>query len=92
MPGLNWKVYNLRFHTVHTDPNELDIWIEGDVVKVRMRNAGGSFTGETQSPKIWPASGFDHMNFDYHCDKGGFEKIEFDFGVTHQFVDGRTLP
>lgn len=92
VPGLNWKVYNLRFHTVETNPDELDVWMEGDVVKVRMRNAGGSFTGETQSPKVWPAHGYDHMNFDYHCDKGGFQKIEFDFGLTKQFVDGRTLP
>lgn len=66
--------------------------MEGDLVKVRMRNAGGSFTGDAYSPKLWPASGFNHHQFDFHCDKGGFAKIEVDFGITKQFVDGRTLP
>jgi hypothetical protein len=90
--GINWQVKNMRFHTVDIAVHDLDVWLDGDLMKVRMRDAGGSFTGDTYSPKMWPASGWNHMGFDFHADKGGFKKIEFDLGVTKQFVDGRTLP
>lgn len=65
VPGLNWKVQNVRFHSVHTNDDEIDIWIEGDLVKVRMREAGGSFTGVALSPRLWPDSGWHTNNFNF---------------------------
>lgn len=65
----------MRFHTVDVDPSDLDVWLEGEKMMVRMYNAGGSFTGDTYSPKMWPLEGWNHMGFDFHCDKGGFKAI-----------------
>lgn len=89
---VGWWVSNMKFHTVNIDNSELSAWIEGEVVKIRLYNAGGSFTGNAKSRKIWPNDEFNYHSFDFHADKGGFKKIEFDFGITKQFVDGKTLP
>jgi len=92
IPGIKWRVTNIKFNTVSMSHDDVDVWMEGDRVKVRMRNAGGSITGKAYTPKGWPRKGEWETTFDFHCDKGGFQKIEFDFGVTKQFVDGKTLP
>ena len=92
IPGLNWKIQDVRFHSVHTNNDEVDIWIEGDVIKVRMKEAGGSFTGTALSPIMWPGHGWHNTHFNFECDKGGFKSIAIDFGITKQFVDGKTLP
>lgn len=92
IPGINWKIQNVRFHSVSTSDDEVDVWIEGDLLKVRMREAGGSFTGTALSPKIWPMHGYTVNHFNFNCDKGGFKHIALDFGITKQFVMGRTLP
>ena len=75
-----------------TSNDDVDVWIEGDLIKVRMKEAGGSITGTALSPKMWPDSGWHNTQFNFNCDKGGFKTIALDFGITKQFVDGRTLP
>jgi hypothetical protein len=92
VPVVNWKVKHLKFHTVKVYHKDIDIEIDGDEVKVHMKHVGGSFTGETEAPKIWPASGHTRAKFEFECHRGGFEKIEIHFKLTKQFVDGRTLP
>lgn len=82
IPGINWKIQDVRFHSVHTNPDEVDIWIEGDLIKVRMRDAGGSFTGTALSPKMWPRKGYQVNHFNFNCQKGGFAQIAIDFGIT----------
>jgi len=92
IPAINWKIRDVRFHSVESNVEDLDVWIEGDLLKVRIRNAGGSFSGSALSPKMWPRKGFFNNHFNFNCDKGGFKSIAIDFGITKEFVMGRTLP
>lgn len=92
IPGINWQVRDVRFHSVQSSPDDLDVWLEGNLLKIRIRNAGGSITGTAYSPKMWPAHGHFTTHFNFNCNKGGFKSIDLDFGLTKQFVMGRTMP
>jgi hypothetical protein len=92
VPGLNWHIRDIRFHSVESNPEDLDVWLEGDRIKLRIRNAGGAFSGVAYSPKLWPFQGHFTTHFNFHCDKGGFRNIELDLGLIKQFVMGRTMP
>lgn len=41
---------------------------------------------------MWPAHGHFTTHFNFNCNKGGFKSIDLDFGLTKQFVMGRTMP
>lgn len=77
---------------MQSSPDDLDVWLEGNLLKIRIRNAGGSITGTAYSPKMWPAHGHFTTHFNFNCNKGGFKSIDLDFGLTKQFVMGRTMP
>jgi len=44
----------MKFHNIDIDPNDLEIWIDGDLIKAKLKNYGGSFSGDTYAPRMWP--------------------------------------
>lgn len=55
-----------------------------------MRNAGGLLSGHCQQKQLF--GNYIRFDFQIQVDKGGIDSMHMEFGLTKQFVDGRTLP
>ena len=43
IPVINWRIHDMKFSAVKLNVEDFDIYINGDQVNVRIRDAGGSF-------------------------------------------------
>ena len=66
---VNYEMQNLKFTDIQIDESDVSIKIEGDRVKVDMKNVGGELSGHCQQKQLLG----NYIRFDYQIkvDKGG---------------------
>lgn len=79
----------VRLEGVDLKPEDIQVWIEGDRVKMHLTGLGGKIKGHS-----WKKRWFDEENFDFtfNMDRGAFKHIDFDFYLASREIDGRFIP